>query len=91
MRNNKRGQGLPINVIIIAALALIVLVVIAAVFTGRFKIFSESLDSCSTKQGECKKGCEPNVEAVIRSAKCPETPKEKEDGKNTCCIRVLNK
>lgn len=33
--NNKKGQGLPLTTIIIAAVGLIVLVVLVAIFTGR--------------------------------------------------------
>jgi len=40
----KKSQGLSVNTIIIAAIALIVLVVLIAIFTGRFGIFSKSLD-----------------------------------------------
>ena len=44
----KKGQGLSINTIIIAAIALIVLVVVVAIFTGRLGIFSSQL---TAKQG----------------------------------------
>ncbi len=39
----KKGQGLSLNTIIIAALALIVLVVLVVVFTGRIGIFQEGV------------------------------------------------
>ncbi len=39
----KKGQGLSLNVIIVAALALIVLVVLIAVFTGRIGLFTEGV------------------------------------------------
>ncbi|PIN87775.1 hypothetical protein COV12_02115 [Candidatus Woesearchaeota archaeon CG10_big_fil_rev_8_21_14_0_10_32_24] len=38
---NKKGQGLSLNVIIIAALALIVLVVLAVIFTGSSVDFAD--------------------------------------------------
>jgi hypothetical protein len=40
---SKKGQGLSLNVIIIAALALIVLVILVAIFTGRLGIFDSAL------------------------------------------------
>ena len=40
---NKKAQGISINVIIIAAIALIVLVVLVAIFTGRLAIFSKEV------------------------------------------------
>ncbi len=41
---SKKGQGLSLNVIIIAALALIVLVVLAAVFIGRITPVGEDVE-----------------------------------------------
>ena len=38
--NNKKAQGMSVNVIIIAALALVVLIVLFAIFTGRISLFS---------------------------------------------------
>jgi len=43
----KKAQGLPITTIIIAALALVVLVVLFAIFTGRIGIFAREVQSCS--------------------------------------------
>ena len=39
----KKGQGLSLNVIIVAALALIVLVILVAIFTGRLGVFDKSV------------------------------------------------
>ncbi|MBT6773921.1 hypothetical protein HOA91_00980 [Candidatus Woesearchaeota archaeon] len=44
---NKKGQGLSLTTIIVAALALIVLVVLIMVFTGRIGIFQGGLDKAS--------------------------------------------
>ncbi len=86
---HKKSQGMPINVIIIAALALIVLVVLAAIFTGRVKIFSENLQSCAAKQGQCEKGplC-PSNKALVTNTNCPEGDPDKE--KKFCCVQVFN-
>ena len=46
----KKGQSISINVIIIAALALIVLVVLIAIFTGRISLFGKGIDDISNKQ-----------------------------------------
>ena len=40
---SKKAQGLSINVIIVAAIALIVLVVLVAIFTGRLGIFTQKV------------------------------------------------
>ena len=51
----KKSQSISINAIIIAAIALVVLVVLFAIFTGRFKIFSEGVKESSLKcDGACK-------------------------------------
>ena len=69
---NKKGQGLPLNVIIIAAIVLIVLVVLWAIFTGRMGVFSKGLTdvtkgtTCAEAGGVvknqvdgCASGCTP--------------------------------
>ena len=53
MISSKKAQGMSINVIIIAALAIAVLVVLFAVFTGRISLVSKQLDSCSNLGGTC--------------------------------------
>ena len=78
----RKSQGMPINVIIIAALALVVLVVLLAIFSGRVRIFSENLQSCTAKQGQCyPKSCPLNT-ALITNTNCPED--------NVCCVQVLS-
>ena len=48
---NKKSQGLSLNTIIIAAIVLIVLVVLWAIFTGRMGGFSKSLNDCESRGG----------------------------------------
>ncbi len=47
----KKGQGLPLNTIIIAIIVLVVLVVIIAIFTGRIALFSSDLDKAASLEG----------------------------------------
>jgi len=42
----RKAQGLPITTIIVAALALVVLVIIFAIFTGRISIFGRGITEC---------------------------------------------
>ena len=91
-RINHKSQGMPVNVIIIAALALIVLVVLAAIFTGKLRIFSTTLESCAAKQGECDVGplC-PTNKAMVTGTNCPETAQDKQSPKKgICCVTVFN-
>jgi hypothetical protein len=67
IKMKKKAQGISINTIIIAAIALIVLVVLIAVFTGRIGIWGQNLDD--TTNPECK-----NDEREVKlSSACPIT------------------
>jgi hypothetical protein len=50
---NKRGQGLSVTTIIIAAIALIVLVVLVAIFTGRLGSFSRGVSETTSCSQTC--------------------------------------
>ncbi|MBW3020390.1 hypothetical protein KY334_03760 [Candidatus Woesearchaeota archaeon] len=49
----KKGQGLSITTIVVAAIALLVLVVLVAVFTGQIGAKNKALKACDTIQGNC--------------------------------------
>lgn len=85
--NTRKAQGMPINVIIIAALALFVFVVLIIIFTGKIGPLARDLESCAAKQGRCDPaGCWSN-EATVPNAKC-----DKKDNKDQiCCITVFKK
>ena len=54
----KKGQGMSINVIIIAVLALLVLVVLAFIFTGKIGKFSATTADCTKiAGGKCEVDC----------------------------------
>ena len=55
----KKAQGLSMNVIIIAALALIVLVILAVVFMNRMGGVVTEINSCENNGGECMYGYQP--------------------------------
>jgi len=93
MVKSRKSQGMPINVIIIAALALVVLIVLLAVFTGRIKIFSENLQSCAAKQGQCEAGLScSSGKALVTNTNCPETEADKQSNpkKILCCVQVFS-
>ena len=59
----KKAQGISINTIIISAIALIVLVVLIAIFTGRIGIWGQQVDdtsqvSCVSVGGEVVDECD---------------------------------
>lgn len=86
--NNKKGQGLSMNVIIIAALALIVMVVLTVVFMGKMGDNRRSIDQCENNGGVCvdKGSCNGAYERTI-SAVCFGTD-SKPDINKECCVRV---
>jgi len=54
----KKAQGLSLNVIIIAALALLVLVILAVIFMGRTGMFRRESGNCGAMGGSCSRtGC----------------------------------
>jgi len=77
---NKRAQGISLNTIIIAAIALIVLVVLVAIFTGRISMFSKGYDDtsedtqsrvCNAQGGTCASDCDD-----IRGTPHPNPPEQ---------------
>lgn len=86
---NKKSQGMPINVVIAAVIALAVLVVIIMIFTGQIGKTSENLGSCLTKNGKCadklpNKQCGGDYPiSLIVSGDCKST-----EPKNLCCIKA---
>lgn len=87
MRIFKKAQGLSLNMIIVAAIALLVLVVIYAIFTGRLGLFSSTLDNCETVAGgDCSQGssCLPGYRQD-RTKVCYDDAKQTLQG-IACCV-----
>jgi len=82
----RKAQGMPLNTIILAALALVVLFTLLYAFTGQTKIFSKNIGGCLTKGGKCAssidgKQCKDNYPiSIYVSDDCPQDPK------NLCCL-----
>ncbi len=81
---NKKAQGLSMNVIIIAAIALLVLVVLSVIFVGRLGIFGEKAAACETVGGTCYVDCPAGTTEYPAGAKCPDVEGVSQD----CCIPV---
>lgn len=83
---NKKGQGMPVNVIIIAVLALLVMVIVAFVFTGKFAEFSKRINDCEAVAGNaCEYSCAEGY-TQDSSRKCFEG--NKVDTSKVCCVPV---
>lgn len=63
----KKGQGLSMNVIIIAAIALLVLVILAMIFIGRMTTQEEKIDAVAIEYGDC---VEVSICAIQTHAYC---------------------
>lgn len=94
MVRHKKGD-ISLNMIVVAAIALLVMVVIMLIFTGKISFFREQGDLCTTMGGICKpdyEGC--NAENYERQQ--PYLCDMNGDGEFTrdtgtdgiCCIKV---
>lgn len=81
----KKAQGISINTIIIAALALLVLVVLSVIFLGRTGIFAKESASCLTNGGSCVVGACPQGSTAYPSWSCEKTS---EGAFQRCCVSV---
>ena len=88
----KKGQGLSLNTIIIAAIVLIVLIVLWAILTGRMGAFtstvkeeSEGVESCTGAGGVWREGgaCDPGETIVIAQDR-----DEPANLGKLCCVKV---
>jgi hypothetical protein len=81
MRN---AQGISMNVIIIAALALIVMVVLVMILFSKTRSFGAGVESCTDKGGECVSGfgaCLSKGGATISGTEC-----SKKEPAEVCCV-----
>lgn len=82
----KKSQGLPINIIIIAAIALIVLVVVLAIFSGKIRFFSKSIaGTCQDQGGECMLKCDEKFPIRVIAKGCDSKGKNPNE-EGPCCL-----
>ena len=75
----KKAQGISMNVIIIAAIALIVLVILSMIFIGRMGSFSEASEDCRKLGGTCNaEQCSALDLQTHPTGEC--------EGDNNCCM-----
>ena len=78
-----KSQGLSLNVIVLAALALFILVVLILIFSGKIGVVSDFYSDCSELDGELMSYSEDCPDGKPISA-----PIGKEDDKK-CCVEKL--
>jgi hypothetical protein len=82
----KKAQGMSLNVIIIAALVVLVLIVLAVIFIRNSERFNINVGSCEAKGGVCGMECGDivyNTEGYnlhYLDARCPNQQK--------CCMKI---
>jgi hypothetical protein len=59
---DKKGQGISITVIIIAAIALVVLVILIVMFVGRIGIFGQKVETTTESATRCAQTCFANTD-----------------------------
>jgi len=80
---SKKGAELAFNVIIIAAIGLLVLAVVLFIFVGKSGKISEGLDDCSAKRGTCEFSGEC-AGAIISGTNCAEDFQPA----RICCVEI---
>lgn len=76
----KRGQTLSMTTIIIAALALLVLVILALIFTGRMGFWTQNVSECKSNGGVCRDAvCEEGEQLHPLGYEC-------KDEFDVCCL-----
>lgn len=85
----KRGQGISLTMIVLAAIALIILLVMIAIFSGKAKLITSNLESCEAKGGECspkEKSCADHFNNPSYGPLLGFTCTNKEE---KCCIKTM--
>ncbi len=89
----KKAQGLPLNVIVMAVLALVVLIVLVLIFRGQIGVFNKGT-SCDARGGKCmnsetNKVCPSERPIKIYTSECPFIEGGKVGkGAGQCCISI---
>jgi len=85
----KKAQGISINTIIVAAVALLVLVIVSVVFMIRMGIFSQASNDCKKFQGSCDYGSScPSGMMVHPTGVCYDG--NEVDRSSVCCVTSIS-
>jgi hypothetical protein len=90
---HKKAQSISINTVVVAAIALIVLVVMIAIFAGRIKIFTGGARDCGTQGGSCANDCAKVGEDKggtyinLPGTNCEDNKGSGAD--NLCCVPII--
>jgi hypothetical protein len=81
----RRAQGLPVNMIVLVALALLVMVVVGAFFISGFGQAAGSIQGVNATEAQCHSMCQSLVTAAFNYQRCEdlETNPQYHDDKGT--------
>jgi hypothetical protein len=86
----KKGQGLSVNTIVVAALAVTILVILVLVFVSNINKTNQGINNCENKGYECvvdkKLGC-TGKGGVIQIWDCPDVGSQKQF---CCALNVID-
>ena len=90
---SKRGQGLPMNTIVIAAIVLIVMVVLIYIFVGGMSQTTTKLGSCAEKGGRCSASINcnelgDNWVSIGKAKSCEAESEEYDTETPYCCVPI---
>jgi hypothetical protein len=71
----KKGVAMSFEVIVAAVLAIVVLIVLMLLFSGKINIFAKHTEDCSSMGGTCRPKADCNAEAPYKCS-----------GDDVCCI-----
>ena len=80
---DKKAQGLSINTIVVSAIAVVILVVLILVFTGKIGLFNKNVSACAQNGGHCTTDASCGDNARNVNYQCP-------DDNQICCMSVPN-
>ena len=88
---NKKGVEISMNLIIIAAIGLLVLVVLSVIFLGRLGTFGQKSSDCEVQGGTCAQACgnadfgTQNMQKKNPLLTCPDATTGE---KQICCLPI---
>lgn len=86
--NMKKAQSMSLNVIIVAALVVLVLIVLSVIFIRSMGNTTEVTTSCLAQGGKCANSCSDVID-VGEGVYTPRPDLKCGDDK-TCCIKISN-
>lgn len=76
----KKRAEISLNVVIVAAICLLVLVVLLFIFSDRIAAFVTGVKSCTSQAGVCKTSCDAG-EPIVQKTSCDKL-------NQVCCVKI---